>query len=146
MTNKTAIEPGTPDRDPNTPSDEPLFLRAAREAGAKSGVSADFILAEDRRAAESPTFPSEECFHPEEAEWFLSAKIQLDESDDAGRALDEHLKREFEDRSAHLAGCVFCQAMLASMESVHTRREAFLEVVRQEAPYQEAIEFRSLPE
>lgn len=124
------------DQNLNVLSDDPLFLRGAREERPRAGISADAILAEDRRAAESPDYPSDECFYPEEAERYLSLKIMVGDSDSARQKLDESVGREYEDRSAHLAGCIFCQTMLESMQPMHARREAFLEAVRQEAPFQ----------
>jgi len=88
------IEPRSRDQDPNSLPDEPLFLRGAREEGVRAGISADAVIAEDRRAAISPAFPSSECFYPEEAEQYLRLTMMIRDSDAARQKLKESERRE----------------------------------------------------
>ncbi len=105
-------------------ADEPLFLASAREMAAKRGVSLEDVLAADRKAAEVPAFPTSECLLPEDAEDILLAQKVGDGAPSIAQ-----------EKTAHLAECLFCQTMVSSLEPSLDRQEEFIKVVRHETRY-----------
>lgn len=112
-------------------ANEPVYLQAARRQARERGISVEEFLAEGRRAAASPPFPSVDCLYPEDAEWFLNVRFGLDpEAERPGFGNDED-KVRYDSLLDHLSDCDYCSTMLLVMERpAEVRREAFLEAVR----------------
>jgi hypothetical protein len=94
---------------------KPRFIHAIERRAQERGTSSDQVWAEDLRFLRESSYPTPECFTPDEVEYFRSTGGMTAEKD------------------IHLAQCDPCRAMIESTNPDPARVEEVLEEVRASA-------------
>lgn len=97
---------------------EPAYMKLVRELATQEGITVQELLERDRRRAENPDFPTENCLTHDEARDLINAGITLGEQTKVDipsmlPPLPSYI--ELEKLVAHLGQCLFCRIFLRSM-------------------------------